>query len=34
MTLVGAMFLAIPRYRAPYHPYIFILAASVPWRRG
>jgi len=33
MTLVGAMFLAIPRYRAPYHPYMFLLAAAAPWRR-
>ncbi len=33
LTLVGAIFLAIPRYRAPYHPYLFILAASVVLRR-
>lgn len=33
MTVVGAAFLAIPRYRAPYHPYLFILAASVVLRR-
>jgi len=33
MTIVGAVFLAIPRYRAPYHPYLFLLAASAPWRR-
>jgi hypothetical protein len=33
MTLVGMTFLAIPRYRAPYHPYVFILAAAAPWRR-
>ncbi|MHC4973645.1 MAG: hypothetical protein ACYTG3_15070 [Planctomycetota bacterium] len=28
MTLVGLMFLAIPRYRAPYHAYVFLLAAA------
>jgi hypothetical protein len=28
MTLVGAVFLALPRYRAPYHPYVFTLAAA------
>lgn len=28
MTLVGLTFLAIPRYRAPYHAYVFLLAAS------
>ncbi|MGQ0613325.1 MAG: hypothetical protein ACT4PV_06275 [Planctomycetaceae bacterium] len=28
MTLVGLLFLAIPRYRAPYHPYLFLLAAA------
>jgi len=28
MTLVGLVFLAIPRYRAPYHPYMFLLAAA------
>jgi hypothetical protein len=28
MTLVGLMFLAIPRYRAPYHAYVFLLAAG------
>jgi len=33
LTLVGAVFLAIPRYRAPYHPYLFILAGSVVLRR-
>ncbi len=33
MTAVGAVFLAIPRYHAPYHPYLFILAASVVSRR-
>ncbi|HEX5138258.1 MAG TPA: hypothetical protein VFY93_14875 [Planctomycetota bacterium] len=33
MTLVGLAFLSIPRYRAPYHPYMFLLAASAPWRR-
>jgi len=32
MTIVGALFLALPRYRAPYHPYLFIFAASVFWR--
>jgi hypothetical protein len=29
MTFVGLVFLAIPRYRAPYHPYVFLLAAAV-----
>jgi hypothetical protein len=29
MTVVGSVFLAIPRYHAPYHPYLFILAASI-----
>jgi hypothetical protein len=33
MTLVGVMFLAIPRYRAPYHPCVFLLAAAAPSRR-
>jgi hypothetical protein len=33
MTVVGVTFLALPRYRAPYHPYLFILAASAPWPR-
>ena len=33
LTLVGAVFLAIPRYRTPYHPYLFILAGSVVLRR-
>ncbi len=33
MTFVGAVFLAIPRYRAPYDPYLFVLAASVVLRR-
>lgn len=33
MTLVGVTFLAIPRYRAPYHPCVFLLAAAAPWRR-
>jgi len=28
MTLVGAVFLALPRYRAPYDPYLFMLAAG------
>jgi len=28
MTLVGLMFIAIPRYRAPYHAYVFLLAAG------
>ena len=28
MTLVGLVFLAIPRYRAPYHAYVFLLAAA------
>ena len=28
MTFVGLVFLAIPRYRAPYHPYVFMLAAA------
>lgn len=28
MTFVGLVFLAIPRYRAPYHPYVFLLAAA------
>ncbi len=32
LTVVGMTFLAIPRYRAPYHPYMFILAASVVLR--
>jgi hypothetical protein len=27
MTLMGLVFLALPRYRAPYHPYVFLLAA-------
>lgn len=34
MTIVGAIFLAIPRYRAPYHPYLFVLAAGGVLRRG
>lgn len=33
LTIVGATFLAIPRYRAPYHPFVFLLAAAAPWRR-
>ena len=33
MTVVGAVFLSIPRYRAPYDPYLFVLAASVVLRR-
>jgi hypothetical protein len=33
LTLIGAVFLAIPRYRTPYHPYLFILAGSVVLRR-
>jgi len=33
MTIVGMAFLSIPRYRAPYDPYMFLLAASAPWRR-
>jgi hypothetical protein len=28
MTLVGLTFIAIPRYRAPYHAYVFLLAAG------
>lgn len=28
MTLVGLTFLAIPRYRAPYHAYVFLLATG------
>ena len=28
MTLVGLTFLAIPRYRAPYHACVFLLAAG------
>lgn len=32
MTVVGMTFLALPRYRAPYHPYLFILVAGIPWR--
>lgn len=28
MTLVGLTFLAIPRYRAPYHAYVFLVAAG------
>jgi hypothetical protein len=33
MTLVGTVFLAIPRYRVPYHPYLFVLAAAAVVRR-
>lgn len=29
MTFVGLLFLAIPRYRAPYDPYLFLVAASL-----
>ncbi len=29
MTFVGLVFLAIPRYRAPYDPYLFLVAASL-----
>ena len=28
MTFVGLLFIAIPRYRAPYHAYVFLLAAG------
>jgi len=28
LTFVGVAFLAIARYRAPYHPYVFLLAAA------
>jgi hypothetical protein len=28
MTFVGLTFIAIPRYRAPYHAYVFLLAAG------
>jgi len=28
MSLVGLVFLAIPRYHVPYHPYVFLLAAA------
>ncbi|MDH3591505.1 MAG: hypothetical protein OER88_06485 [Planctomycetota bacterium] len=33
VTLVGLAFLAIPRYRAPYHPFVFLVAASL-FHRG
>ncbi len=33
MTFVGAAFLAIPRYRAPYHPFLFLLAGAALVRR-
>jgi hypothetical protein len=33
MTVVGVVFLAIPRYRVPYHPYLFVLAAAVVLQR-
>jgi hypothetical protein len=28
MTLVGLLFLAIPRYRVPYHAFVFVLASG------
>lgn len=28
MTFLGTVFLALPRYHAPYHPYLFLFAAA------